>query len=333
MSKKIFITGGAGYVGSRLVPFLLQKGYFVTVFDIMHYTADFLPKNENKLNIIKGDIRDTNKVKEACKDHDYFLHLACISNDASFVLDEKLSQSVNFDCFEPMVIAAKENNIKRFIYASSSSVYGISNRKDVKEDHPLLPLTAYNKFKGMCEPLLLGHSDDNFETVIFRPATVCGYGPRMRFDLSVNILTCNAICNNKIRVFGGDQLRPNLHIMDYCKAVLMLLIAKKEKVHKEVFNIGYENLSINDIAKKIKFILESEFNFRNIEINIEKSNDNRSYHINSDKIYRILNFKPNLKIEDAVKEIIEKFNQNKFNDPMNNEIYYNVKTLLNNKVS
>ena len=333
MSKKIFITGGAGYVGSRLVPFLLQKGYFVTVFDIMHYTADFLPKNENKLNIIKGDIRDTNKVKEACKDHDYFLHLACISNDASFVLDEKLSQSVNFDCFEPMVIAAKKNNIKRFIYASSSSVYGISNRKDVKEDHPLLPLTAYNKFKGMCEPLLLGHSDDNFETVIFRPATVCGYGPRMRFDLSVNILTCNAICNNKIRVFGGDQLRPNLHILDYCKAVQILIEADEQKVNREIFNIGYENLSIGEIAKKIKFILENNFNFNNIEINVESSNDNRSYHINSDKIFYVLNFQPSLTIEDAVKEIYEKFKNNEFDNPMSNKIYYNVKTLLESKAS
>jgi nucleoside-diphosphate-sugar epimerase len=333
MSKKIFITGGAGYVGSRLVPFLLQKGYFVTVFDIMHYTADFLPKNENKLNIIKGDIRDTNKVKEACKDHDYFLHLACISNDASFVLDEKLSQSVNFDCFEPMVIAAKKNNIKRFIYASSSSVYGISNRKDVKEDHPLLPLTAYNKFKGMCEPLLLGHSDDNFETVIFRPATVCGYGPRMRFDLSVNILTCNAICNNKIRVFGGDQLRPNLHILDYCKAVQILIEADEQKVNREIFNIGYENLSIGEIAKKIKFILENNFNFNNIEINVESSNDNRSYHINSDKIFNVLNFQPSLTIEDAVKEIYEKFKNNEFDNPMSNKIYYNVKTLLESKAS
>ncbi len=331
--KKIFITGGAGYVGSRLVPFLLEEGYFVTVYDIMHYTDNFLPKKNYNLNIIKGDIRDLDNLKESSKGHDYFLHLACISNDASFVLDEKLSQSVNFDCFEPMVIAAKENNIKRFIYASSSSVYGISNKKDVKEDHPLLPLTAYNKFKGMCEPLLLKHSNDNFETVVFRPATVCGYGPRMRFDLSVNILTCNAICNNKIRVFGGDQLRPNLHILDYCKAVSMLLVAEKNKVNKEIFNIGYENLSIKDIAKKIKLILEDEFNFKNIEINVEHSNDNRSYHINSDKIFKILNFKPNLKIEDAVREIVEKFNHNEFNDPMNNKIYYNVKTLLEIKAS
>jgi len=331
--KKIFITGGAGYVGSRLVPFLLEKGYFVTVYDIMHYTADFLPKDNNNLNIIKGDIRDLDKLKEACKDHDYFLHLACISNDASFVLDEKLSQSVNFDCFEPMVIAAKENNIKRFIYASSSSVYGVSNKKDVKEDHPLLPLTAYNKFKGMCEPLLLKHSNDNFETVIFRPATVCGYGPRMRFDLSVNILTCNAICNNKIRVFGGDQLRPNLHILDYCKAVQILIEADEQKVNREIFNIGYENLSIGEIAKKIKFILENNFNFNNIEINVESSNDNRSYHINSDKIFNVLNFQPSLTIEDAVKEIYEKFKNNEFDNPMSNKIYYNVKTLLESKAS
>ena len=229
VNKSIFITGGAGYAGSRLVPQLINKDYKVTVYDIMYFGSDFLPKSKN-LNIIEGDIRNTEKLENACKNHDIFLNLACISNDTSFEIDEKLSTSINLDAFEPMVLAAKRSKIKRFIYASSSSVYGVSDQKDVKEDHPLIPLTLYNKYKGLCEPLLLKHTDKNFEGVIFRPATVCGYAPRQRFDLSVNILTNHAVNNKKITVFGGDQLRPNLHIQDYCDLIEKLILAKSDQV-------------------------------------------------------------------------------------------------------
>ena len=215
----IFITGGAGYCGSHLVPQLLSKGYKVTVYDIMYFGNDFLPKSDPNLTIIEGDIRDAEKLEVACRNHDAFVSLACISNDASFELDENLSTSVNLDAFEPMVIAAKRSGIKRFVYASSSSVYGISDKPDVTEDHPLIPLTLYNKYKGVCEPLLTKHTSDSFVGVIFRPATVCGYAPRQRLDVSVNILTNHAVNKNKITVFGGDQLRPNLHVKDYCDAV------------------------------------------------------------------------------------------------------------------
>jgi nucleoside-diphosphate-sugar epimerase len=331
--KKIFITGGAGYVGCRLVPFLLERGYEVTVYDIMYFTDQFLDHNNPDLKIINGDIRDIQKLAYCLQGHDILLHLACIANDASFDLDENLSKTINFDCFEEIVFAAKKNGIKRFIYASSSSVYGVSDQKNVKEEHPLLPLTLYNKFKGMCEPLLLKNASKDFEVSIFRPATVCGHSPRMRFDLSVNILTCHAICNNKIRVFGGNQLRPNLHILDYCEAVLTLVQADKEKIHKEIFNVGYENLSIKDIANKIKFILENKHGYQNIEIETVKSDDNRSYHINSDKIFERLGFKPKLAIEDAVTEIVNVYNNNLYSDPMNNKIYYNVKKLLDIKAN
>ena len=196
-NKSIFITGGSGYCGSRLVPQLLEEGYYVTVYDIMYFGHDFFSKTNPKLKIIKGDIRDTDFLEKCCSNHDLFLHLACISNDSSFQLDEKLSTSINFDAFEPMVLAAKKAGIKRFIYASTSSVYGVSDQPEVTEDHPLVPLTLYNKYKGLCEPLLFKHTDKNFEGVIFRPATVCGYAPRQRFDLSVNILTNHAVNKKK----------------------------------------------------------------------------------------------------------------------------------------
>ena len=208
--KKIFLTGGAGYCGSKLVPKLLNKGYQVTVYDIMYFGFDFLPKKNSNLTIINGDIRDTKKIEQSCKHHDVFVSLACISNDTSFDLDEKLSTSVNMEAFEPMVKAAKASGVKRFIYASSSSVYGISDKKDVKEDHPLVPLTLYNKYKGLCEPILKENTDNNFEGVIFRPATVCGYAPRLRLDLSVNILTNLAVNKKKITVFWWKSIKTKL---------------------------------------------------------------------------------------------------------------------------
>lgn len=328
MKNKIFITGGAGYCGSRLVPYLLEKNFIVTVYDIMYFTDNFLPKQHPNLTIIKGDIRDTEKLKESCKNHDIFISLACISNDASFELDEKLSTSINFEAFEPMVLAAKKVGIKRFIYASSSSVYGVSKEKDIREDHPLVPLTLYNDFKGKCEPILFKHSDENFLTVTFRPATVCGFAPRLRLDLSVNILTNHAINNNKIIVFGGEQLRPNLHILDYCYAVEALIKAPEEKIKNQIFNVGFQNLSILEISHIVKNVVEKEFkNKKNIDIEIQKSDDIRSYHINSQKIYDILGFKPKNTIENAVLELCNFFKENNINDSFDNDIYHNVKRL------
>lgn len=326
--KNIFITGGAGYCGSLLVPQLLESGYRVTVYDTLFFGDDFLPKNNANLNIIKGDIRNSQKLKESCQGHDAFISLACISNDASFELDENLSTSINLHAFEPMVKAAKENGIKRFIYASSSSVYGVSDQKDVKEDHPLVPLTLYNKYKGMCEPILQKYCDNTFTGVIFRPATVCGYGPRLRLDLSVNILTNHALVNNKITVFGGDQLRPNLHIKDYCDVVDLLLCCEKEKIQKEIFNVGSQNMSISDIALLVRKIVQEEFPDRKkISIETSPTDDIRSYHINSDKIYNSLGFKPQSSIEDAIRSLCIAYREGKLSNSMEKDIFYNIRTM------
>lgn len=333
MCKKVFITGGAGYVGSKLVPYLLDSGYEVTVYDIMFFTDKFLPKGNKKLKIINGDIRDKQNLLLSCKNHDFFVHLACISNDSSFVLNEKLSTSINLDCFEEIVKCAKINGIKRFIYASTSSVYGVSEKKDVTEDHELIPLTLYNKYKGMCEPILFEHTDHNFEGVIFRPATVCGYAPRLRLDLSVNILTNHAVNNKKIKVFGGDQLRPNLHISDYCNVVKTLMDSDSKIISNKIYNVGNENLSINEISNIVKKTVENFFNIKNIEIIKENSDDKRSYHINSDKILKELNFKPLKTIEDAVKELCEAFKNKLIPNSFEDDIYYNVRRLQRLKVS
>jgi nucleoside-diphosphate-sugar epimerase len=326
--EKVLVTGGAGYCGSLLVPQLLNRGYQVTVYDVMFFGDSFLPKDNPNLKIVKGDIRDAELLAETAKGHDACVSLACISNDASFELDEKLSTSVNLDAFEPMVLAAKDAGVKRFIYASSSSVYGVSDQPDVTEDHPLVPLTLYNKYKGMCEPLLRKHTDDKFVGVIFRPATVCGYAPRQRFDLSVNILTNHAVNANKITVFGGSQLRPNLHVQDYCDVVEVFLTAPSEKIQNEIFNVGTQNLSLMQIAHLVRDVVSREFPEKGrVEIVTTPSDDLRSYHINSDKIKRVLGFTPSHSIEEAVHDLCQAFRDGRLPNSMEDDQYFNVRRL------
>jgi len=325
--SKILITGGAGYVGSMLSENLLKLGYQVIIYDTCYFGIEHLPLENNKLQLIKDDIRNTSNFEQACQDVDVVIHLACISNDPSFELDESLSKTINYDCFEPMVLAAKRQKVKRFIYASSSSVYGVSEKENVTEEHPLLPLTLYNKFKGLCEPLLLKHLDDNFRGVIIRPATVCGYSPRCRLDLSVNILSTLAISNKKITVFGGEQKRPNLNIKDMCKLYELLLNVEDDKIHKQTFNVGYQNNKIIDLAKIVRQVVSDEMGYENIEIEVTESDDKRSYHINSDKIFNAIGFKPSYSIEDAVKSICDAFKDGLLNDATSSSIYSNVKTM------
>lgn len=324
--KNVLITGGAGYVGHVLTPRLLAAGYNVTVYDILFFGCR-LPNSPN-LRVIQGDIRDTAKLAAAFQGQDAVLHLACISNDASFELDENLSKTINFDCFEPMVVAAKKAGVKRFVYCSSSSVYGVSNSPQVTEDHPLVPLTLYNKFKGMCEPLLSKHKSDNFTTVVMRPATVCGYSPRTRLDLSVNILTNHAVNKGVITVFGGTQMRPNLHIEDMVDAYQLMLTASREKIHGETFNIGFENHSIADIALMAQKVVAEEMPDKGkIDIVTTPSDDNRSYHVNSDKIFRVLGFRPQRTIEDAVRDLVRAFRNHLLEGSFDNDWYYNVRTM------
>ena len=330
--KNVLITGGAGYVGTLLTPQLLAAGYNVAVYDIMYYGCELQPAP--RLKLIKADIRNTATFREACWGVDAVIHLACISNDAGFELDEKLSEEINYKCFEPLVIAAKEEGVKRFIYASSSSVYGYSESPMVTEEHPLVPLTLYNKFKGLCEPLLFKHQSKDFVCVAIRPATVCGYSPRQRLDLSVNILTNHAVNNNKVTVFGGDQQRPNLHIQDMCDLYKLLLQLPDEKIAGETFNAGYQNQSIMDIAKIVKKVVEEEFPEKgDIPIVTTPSNDNRSYRITSNKISAKIGFEPKRTIEDAARDLCRAFRDGKLPNSMTDDRYYNVKVLKGSRAS
>ena len=324
--QRVLITGGAGYVGHVLTPRLLNAGYEVTVYDKLFFGCR-LP-NDPKLRVVQGDIRDSDRLAPLMEGQDAVLHLACISNDASFELDEQLSKTINYDCFEGLVVAAKRAGVQRFVYCSSSSVYGVSNSPQVTEDHPLVPLTLYNKFKGMCEPLLWKHMADDFTCVTMRPATVCGYSPRTRLDLSVNILTNHAVNKGVITVFGGLQMRPNLHIEDMVDAYQLMLTAPHEKIHGEVFNIGFENHSIADIAVMVQKIVAAEFPDKaKIDIVTTPSDDNRSYHVNSDKVHRVLGYRPKRTIEDAVRDLARAFRNHLLDDSFDNDWYYNVRTM------
>lgn len=319
--KSVYITGGAGYVGSVLVPKLLSKGYRVSVLDLMIYGDNVLEDHPN-LTKIKGDIRDAELLRTTIPGHDAVIHLACISNDPSFELNPDLGKSINLDSFEPMVQIAKANGVQRFIYASSSSVYGIKDEPNVTEDMELEPLTDYSKFKAMCEEILAPYQSDDFTTVTIRPATVCGYGRRLRLDLSVNILTNLAVNKNEITVFGGTQKRPNIHIEDMTDLYCLLLTLPKEKIAGKVYNAGYENFTIGEIAQMVKNVIGDQVN-----IVTTPTNDLRSYHISSEKIKNDIGFEAKHSIEDAVRDLKKAFDAGLIPDSLNNDLYFNVKLM------
>ena len=325
--KKVLVTGGAGYVGCVLVPKLLKAGYEVLVYDLMLFGSDGLPA-DSRLQVIPADLRDIEGFYAAVREADSVIHLACVSNDPSFELNPTLSKSINYDCFEPMVAACRRAGLKRFIYASTSSVYGVSDAPDVTEDHPLVPLTDYNKYKGLCEPILLRYQAPDFTTVIIRPATVCGYSPRMRFDLSVNILTNHAVNRRKITVFGGSQKRPNIHIDDITDLYLQLLEIPDNRIAGEIFNVAYQNHTIAELAEIVRGVVEREIPEGNpIEMERVPSDDLRSYHVSSKKIAEKLGYSPKKTIEDAVKDICDAFKAGKFPNSLDDSKYFNVRAV------
>ncbi len=319
--SKILITGGAGYVGAALTPYLLSKGHKVTVLDLMIYGEEVLKFHSN-LKIIKGDIRDKDLLKKIMPNQDIVIHLACISNDPSFELNPKLGKSINLDAFTPLVEISKKNSIKRFIYASTSSVYGIKKEKNVDESMSLEPLTDYSKYKVECEIILNKYISNDFTPVTIRPATVCGYSPRQRLDVVVNILTNLAYHKREISIFGGKQLRPNIHIEDMIRAYETLIEAPQDKVSGEIFNVGYENSSVIELANIVKNIIGDD-----VKLNSESTNDNRSYHISSKKIKKILGFETNKTISDAVKDLKLAFKKGLLPNSLTDEKYFNIKRM------
>jgi nucleoside-diphosphate-sugar epimerase len=327
MFHKVLVTGGAGYVGCVLVPRLLDAGYQVVVYDLMLFGSEGLPQHP-KLEVVTGDIRDTAHYAAALDGVDAVIHMACISNDPSFELDPSLSKSINYDCFEPMVAASVKKGVRRFIYASSSSVYGVSDAPEVTEDHPLVPLTDYNKYKGMCEPILRRYQSPTFTTVTIRPATVCGYSPRLRLDLTVNILTNHAVNRRVITVLGGSQKRPNIHVEDLADLYVNLLQYPEHLVAGETFNAGYQNHTITELARMVKKVVEEEMPERApIAITTSPTNDIRSYHVCSRKIAVRLGFVPQRTVEDAIRGLCRAFKAGKVPNSLDDDRYVNVRTV------
>jgi len=295
----ILLTGGCGYIGSILTPKLLNAGFKVTVLDLVWF-GNFLPDHKN-LKKIEQDIRNIDNL--SMEDADVVIHLANVANDPCGDLSSKLTWEVNALATMRLAEWAIRHNAKQFIYASSGSVYGVKEESQVTEDLPLVPISDYNKAKMISERVLLSYKDYIVVQCI-RPATVCGYSPRMRLDLSVNMLTMQALANKRITVFGGDQIRPNIHIQDITDLVFFF-IEQGEKV-QGIYNAGFENISIMDIARRATELAPAE-------IVVTPSNDPRSYRLNSDKLLAT-GFKPKYNVEYAMKEIIDAYKSGTLKD-------------------
>ena len=308
---KIFITGGCGYVGTQLVISLLANKYELVVIDNQWF-GNFLPIDKN-LKIIKKDVRNVDiKDLNGCNS---IIHLANIANDPSVELNPVLSWEVNCLASNSLINLAIEAGVDHFIYASSGSVYGVKEEDQVTEDLPLVPISVYNKTKMIAERTLLSYRE-KIQVHCIRPATVCGYSQRMRLDLSVNMLTMQALKKNEITVFGGDQTRPNIHIKDMVRVYEHFL--KNKKIESGFYNAGFENLKIIEIANIVKDKIGAT-------INITDSNDPRSYRQNSDKLIST-GFKQSYNVNDAIDEIIYNFRSGRLEDKKS---YYNINVMKN----
>jgi nucleoside-diphosphate-sugar epimerase len=318
----VLVTGSGGYVGAKLVPTLITKGYEVVAVDTYWYGKNVLePTASESLRIETIDIRNQARLSQAMRGITDVIHLACISNDPSFDLNPELGKSINLDAFEPLVQIALNAGVRRFIYASSSSVYGVKDEERVTEELSLEPLTDYSRFKAICEEILLNYQSNDFLCTVLRPATVCGWSPRQRFDLSVNILTNHAVNNGKIKVFGGSQYRPNIHIDDMVDAYLLTLESPDYLVNGQVFNVGADNMSLDQIANEVS----SHTGVFNIVH--EPTEDMRSYRIDSTKICERLGFAFKRNVSKAILDLVDAFEKNRFTDSMNNSLYFNIKRM------
>lgn len=303
---KVFVTGGCGYQGTVLVPKLLARGHEVIAFDIMWF-GNYL-KPHPSLKVVKGDVRNSEEIE--LDGVDAIIHLSSVANDPCGDLDPKLTWEVSALATMQLADKAARKGVKRFIYASSGSVYGIKDEPQVTEDLELKPISGYNKTKMVAERVLLSYAND-MVVQILRPATVCGFSPRMRLDVSVNMLTMQALSKRRMTVFGGGQTRPNIHIDDITDAYLFML---DHPEHAGIYNAGFENLSIMDIAKRVTSYVQAE-------ITVTESNDPRSYRINSDKLLAT-GFGPKKTVDDAIREIVVKYHSGELNDE---DRFYNLR--------
>ncbi len=328
-TPRILVTGGFGYVGSRLTPHLLGLGYHVRVLDLMLYTRAGLdalehspsfPGWKSRFELVQADLRDPVAVAEALKGIDQVIHLGAISNDPTGDIDEVLTRQVNFDAIGMLIAQARAAGVKRFINASSSSVFGIKDAADVTEVLEPEPLTFYSKYKALSEWLVTAAAAPDFCAVNIRPATICGYSPRQRFDLTVNKLTADALRKRVITVHGGDQRRPNVGMTDMINLYARLLETPAAKINGRTFNFGFENLKVIEIAR----LIQEELRDLNVEIKVTETLDRRDYHISSAKILRELEYQPVSSIRAEVAELRRALDSGSFPD-IDAPEHYNMK--------
>jgi nucleoside-diphosphate-sugar epimerase len=297
-AMRILVTGACGYKGTVLVPKLLDAGHEVVALDCMWF-GNFLAPHRG-LEVIEGDVRDVERID--LDGIDAIIHLASVANDPCGDLDPKLTWEIGALATMQLADKAIRCGVDRFIYASSGSVYGVKHEPQVTEDLELKPISEYNKTKMVAERVLISYADAMVIQVV-RPATVCGYSPRMRLDVSVNMLTMQALARGRMTVFGGGQVRPNVHIDDITDLYLFLL---DHPEHRGIYNAGFENLSIREIAERVAVQFPSE-------LAVEGSNDPRSYRVNSDKLLAT-GFKPKKTVSDAIREMIAKHQRGELKD-------------------
>lgn len=331
--QNVLLVGGAGYVGTELQRHLVLLGYNVRVYDTLWYSLGRWPiqsfPGANRIDYVEGDVRNLTLIRDSLKNIDACIHLACISNDPSYELDPLLAYEVNFEAFKKLIPIINSSSVKRFVFASSSSVYGVKKELNVTEELSLEPLTDYSKYKVECERFLFDALDPKIEATILRPSTVCGYSRRQRFDLVVNILTLSALRDGVIRVDGGDQFRPNLHIKDMLESYSLVLRANPEKINREIFNVAGENLTVNDIAQRVRALIGPS-----VAIEYLPVKDARSYRVSGEKISKKLGFVPKYSVDDAISDIASSYKSGKYGDT-NWSQYYNLrrmKELLANEI-
>lgn len=326
--KKLMIIGGSGYVGSLLIETLLSHNLKIFNYDISFFGDEHLPISNN-FTYIKGDIRNHELLEKTLNENniDTVIHLACISNDPTVILTKDIAEEINYLSFIDQFRVIKDSCVKKFIFASSASVYGISEDDNVTEENDLVPVSQYNIYKAKCEEIIQKNNQNKLQYIILRPATICGVSPKMRFDLTVNILTNFAFNKGFIKVFGGEQFRPNLHIKDMCRLYHKLIFEDWSSFNGKIFNVGFENLKVKQIAELIKKFIFENYK-KKIEIKIEESFDNRSYRLNSNKIINEFNFKPQYSVLKAIEELCKQFDEGVYKNPFDKN-YVNLEVLKN----
>ncbi len=310
----ILVTGGAGYIGSVLVPKLLARGWEVVVLDRFFFGRESLSAvaRHPALTLVEVDLRDRETVREVVRSRPWraVIHLAAIANDPSSEIDPALTRAVNLEALEHLFVQVKAAGVPRLIYASSASVYGLKEESEVTEELPLEPLTQYARLKAEGEAILRGLVDRHLCGVSVRAATVCGYSPRLRLDLTVNLLTDQALTRGEIRVFGGSQERPNVHVQDLADLYVQLVTAPRDLIQGEAFNVSRENASVRRLAEMVRGEIDPELPVRTVP-----TDDLRSYRLTAGKVARVLGFRPRTPLETAVRELVAAYRDGRVPDP------------------